>query len=88
MDRATLEQFLAEAEDHLDAATRRLERQARIVAQLKQRGHNTRLAEALLVQFERSYQTFLSERDVIARSLRVSASLPLGNRGALGAKGG
>ena len=88
MDRATLEQFLAEAEDHLDAAIGRLERQARLVAQLKEGGHDTRLAEALLVQFERSYQTFLSERDLIARSMRASALLPLANRSAVGIKSG
>ena len=88
MDRATFEQFLADAEDHLDAATRRLDRQARLVAQLKEGGHNTHLTEALLVQFEKSYQTFLSERDLIARSMRASALLPLGNRSAFAAKGG
>jgi len=88
MDRATLEQFLAQAEDHLDAATRRLERQARLVAQLREGGHNTRLAEALLAQFEQSYRTFLSERDLIARSMRASALLPPGNRSTAGTKSG
>ena len=88
MDRATLEQFLADAEDHLDAATRQLERQARLVAQLKEGGLNTRLAEALLVQFEKSYQTFLRERDLIARSMRASALLPPGNRSTVGTRSG
>jgi hypothetical protein len=72
MDRTTLKQFLTEADDHLDLAARRIERQSLVVRRLRDGGHDASMAEELLAQFERTRQSFLVDRELIARSLATS----------------
>ena len=73
MDKATLQQYLAQADDHIDGARRRIERQTRLAAQLRVDGHDTRMAEQLLQQFEDTLRTLQTDRDLIADLLRRAA---------------
>src|SRR5215813_3574750 len=47
MDRKTLQQYLTQAEDHIDAARRRIERQARLANELRAHGRDTAMAERI-----------------------------------------
>jgi hypothetical protein len=52
MDRAVLEQHLALGERHVSEGTDHVARQREIVAELIEHGHDSRTAQALMVQFE------------------------------------
>jgi hypothetical protein len=70
MDRGTLEQYLAQAEDRIDTSRRLVERQSTLIVRLKEDGHAIDDAEELLDQFERSLRMMIVDRDVILRLLR------------------
>jgi hypothetical protein len=69
MKRSSLEQYLAQTDDHIDRATERLERLSRTAIQLKEAGRDTQMADELLTQFERSLQVLRTDRDLILRAL-------------------
>jgi hypothetical protein len=70
MDRRRLEQYLAQAEGHIDGVHRRIDQQTRIVEQIKAAGRDSAMAEELLAQFKMSLQSFLTDRDLILRFIR------------------
>ena len=72
MDKTTLQQYLAQAEDHIDGARLRIERQTRLAGQLKADGHDTAMAEQLLKQFKDTLRTLQTDRDMIADLLRLA----------------
>jgi hypothetical protein len=65
MDRRTLRHYLAQADDQIDHATERLERQARIIEQLKSAGHDSTGAEELMAHFEWTFGGIRAERRAI-----------------------
>jgi hypothetical protein len=71
MNKTTLLQYLSEAEDHIDDARRRIERQTSVVNQLKADSHEIARAERLLEQFRTTLQTIQAERDLIGDLLRL-----------------
>ena len=73
MERRILQQYLGQSDDLIDEATERLERQRRIVVQLREGGEDTQPAEELLAQFERSFQMLRADRELILRLLEVRA---------------
>lgn len=73
MDKKTLRQYLSQAEDHIDDARRRIERQTQLASQLKAHGHDTVMAEQLLKQFKDTLQTLQADRDLIEDMLRLAA---------------
>ena len=70
MDRATLEEYLAKAEEYISSAVRMIERQTVVVARLKENGRPTKDAQELLERFERSCQSMRADRDLIQGLLR------------------
>jgi hypothetical protein len=70
MDKVTLQQYLTQAEDHIDNAHRRIERQTQLVTRLGADGHDTALAERLLKQFKETLQTLRADRDLFESLLR------------------
>ena len=85
MNKTTLQQYLSEAEDHIDDVRRRIERHASLVNQMKAHSHDTPSAERLLEQFKATLQTMQAERDLIGDLLgpqvvpssNMKARLPL-----------
>ena len=69
MKRKVLRLYLGQTDDDIDRATERLERQSRIVAYLTGSGRDTRVAEELVAQFERSLQNLRADREMIRRAL-------------------
>ncbi len=65
MDRRTLRHYLAQADDQIDHATERLERQARIIERLKSAGRDATGDEELMARFERTLEGIRSERRAI-----------------------
>jgi len=65
MDRQTLHRYLAQADDHIDEATERLERQSRMIERLKHAGRDPSAAEELGACFERTLESVRSERRTI-----------------------
>jgi hypothetical protein len=65
MDRRTLRHYLAQADDQIDHATERLERQARIIEQLKSAGRDATGDEELMARFERTLEGIRAERRAI-----------------------
>ena len=68
MDRRTLEQYLSQAEDHIDAARRRIELKARIVEHMK--ADRSYMVEEMLAQFKRSLESLTADRDLILSFIR------------------
>jgi septal ring factor EnvC (AmiA/AmiB activator) len=67
LDKATLEEYLAQAEDHIDDARRRIERQRTVLAQVDN-AHREQ-AQELLERFEWSLQSMLADRELILKML-------------------
>ena len=65
MDRRTLHHYLAQTDDHIDQVTERLERQSRIIEQLKRTGRATAAAEELTSLFEQTLEGIRAERQRI-----------------------
>jgi hypothetical protein len=45
MNKATLREYLAQAEDHIDDARRRIERQTTVIEEIRTDGRDTAMAE-------------------------------------------
>jgi hypothetical protein len=73
MDRATLETFLQQAEEHVALGEQHIARQREIVSELARDGHDTEMAETLLAQFENNQAMHTAHRDRLRREL---AKLP------------
>jgi len=70
VDRATIEQHLAQAERHVAEGESYVERQRQIVAELERDGHDAATAKALLATFEEMQATQIAERDRLRQALR------------------
>jgi len=60
---------LDQAEQHLSEGEERVARQAEIVARLRERGHDARLAQSLLCTFIECLGVMCTHRDVEARAV-------------------
>jgi septal ring factor EnvC (AmiA/AmiB activator) len=67
LDKATLEEYLAQAEDQIDDARRRIERQRTVLAQVNDADREQ--AQELLERFEWAFQTALADRELILKML-------------------
>jgi hypothetical protein len=69
MDRAVLEQSLAQAEMHVAKGEDIVARQREIVAELAKDGHDVRSARELLTLFETTQALLIADRDRIRDEL-------------------
>jgi TorA maturation chaperone TorD len=69
MDRAWLEEHLAQAEMHVAEGEDHVARQQDIVADLANDGHDLKSAQALLAQLERMLANHVADRDRIRAEL-------------------
>ena len=76
MDRRTLRHYLAQADDQIDHATERLERQARIIERLKSAGRDATGDEELMARFERTLDGIRAERRTIIDLLEALKGHP------------
>jgi len=72
MDRAIVEEYLAQAERHVKQGDRHIESQRRIVAELERSGHIEAAgrARSLLTQFEEIQLAHIADRDRLKEELR------------------
>jgi hypothetical protein len=70
MEKAALQQYLTQAEDFIDSARLRIERQTRLLTELRADGHNTANAECLLAGFKTTLEAMEADRDLIEDLLR------------------
>ncbi len=71
-----LRHYLAQADDQIDHATERLERQARIIERLKTAGDDAIGAEGLMACFERTLTGIRAERRAIVDLLDALKGRP------------
>jgi hypothetical protein len=76
MDRTILINRLYQAERHVASGDRHIERQRELIFKLKQDGHDTTQARALLTLFEELQALHLNERDRLAAQLDGQAMRP------------
>lgn len=69
MQRAMIEQHLAQAERHVTQGERSLTRQRDMIAGLETHGHNSLAARQLLTQFEELQAMHVAARDRLRREL-------------------
>lgn len=69
MDRAVLEDHLAQAERHVAEGARHVARQRELVAELKNHGHDWRAAMELLQEFEQMQALHIADRDRLLKEL-------------------
>jgi hypothetical protein len=69
VDRAMVEQHLAQAERHVAAGERHIARQREIVRELDHEGHDLNSARDLLVQFEEMQALHIADRDRLRAEL-------------------
>lgn len=69
MDRAVLEQHLAQIEGHVALGEGQVGRQRELVAKLARDGHSTVQAQELLALFERTQAAHIMHRDRLWREL-------------------
>jgi hypothetical protein len=69
MDKTIIADHLAQAEHHVELGKQHIRRQRKLVAELKDDGHDTNSAERLLVQFEELQALHVTHRDRLAREL-------------------
>jgi hypothetical protein len=72
MDRTTLREHLALAEQSVREGVRHIERQRQLIDQLRRAGHDNRTAQELLRSFEQSQSTHLAKRDRLRQELEES----------------
>ena len=72
MDRALIEDHLAQAERHVSEGEGHIARQREIVATLEHDGHDTVAARATLAQFEDVQRLHVADRDRLRRELSES----------------
>jgi hypothetical protein len=63
LDRATIENRLAQAERHIAKGELIIQRQERVVSELRARGSDTVQAETLLWEFQLSQQIYISDSE-------------------------
>jgi hemerythrin len=68
-ERAMLERHLAQAERHVSEGENTVARQRRVVTELSKDGHDSRLAQELLTQFETAQAAHIADRDRIRAEL-------------------
>ena len=71
MDVEREREHLTEADRHIAAAKRQVERQKNVVEKLAQNGHNTRIAKSLLDAMERGLEAFEQHREVIVEMIKT-----------------
>jgi len=69
MDRAVLEDHLAQAERHVAEGARHVARQRERVVELKDHGHDWRAATKLLQAFEQMQAMHIADRDRLRKQL-------------------
>jgi len=69
VDRETLLQRLAKAEDQVELGALNVTRQREIVAQLERDGFDTVGARALLIEFEEAQTAYIAARDRLRREV-------------------
>jgi hypothetical protein len=69
MDRETLKDHLAQAEDHLATGERIIAQQKALVAELARDGHDTFGAMRLLIQFEETLTIRITDRNRLRAEL-------------------
>jgi Spy/CpxP family protein refolding chaperone len=78
VDRETLLQRLAKAEDQVELGARNVTRQREIVAQLERDGFDTVGARALLIEFEEAQTAYIAERDRLRREVESLSGVQRG----------
>lgn len=74
MDRAILEQMLAEAEQHVTLGERHIARQHELIAKFERDGHDSRLPKELLTVFLAVQETFIRDCDRLLERLKFRLS--------------
>ncbi len=69
MNRAMLEQLLAQAEEHIALGQHHIARQRELVAKLERAGSETTDARRLLANFETAQEMHLAHRDRVLNAL-------------------
>lgn len=69
MDRALEERHLCEADRHIAAAEKNVSNQMILVEKLQRDGHDTKLAEATLVGFEKALEALRGHRNEIVKMI-------------------
>ena len=73
MDRATLVDLLARAEQHMVLGKRQIDNQYRIIAKLESEGHDTEAAVDLLKQFIEAQELYEGDRDRLMTKLATAS---------------
>jgi hypothetical protein len=73
MDRATLLDLLARAEQHVVIGRRQIDSQYRIIAKLESEGHDTTAAIDLLKRFIEAQETYERDRDRLMSKLATAS---------------
>ncbi|HET7852139.1 MAG TPA: hypothetical protein VFK91_05275 [Methyloceanibacter sp.] len=73
MDRATLLDLSARAEQHVVIGRRQIDSQYRIIAKLESEGHDTTAAIDLLKQFIEAQETYERDRDRLMFKLATAS---------------
>ena len=76
MDRAIIQDHLAQTERHVSQGKEHISRQREIIADLERGGHDSKAARALLVQFEEMQALHIADRDRLLRELSDSFGSP------------
>jgi hypothetical protein len=69
MDKTIITDHLAQAEQHVELGKKHIQRQRELIIELKEDGHDTAIAERLLVQFEELQALHVTHRDRLASEL-------------------
>ena len=77
VDRAMLERFLAQGEEHVALGDEHIARQRHLISELRRDGQDTEMAETLLAEFEQSQALHVAHRDRLRRKLaELAATVP------------
>ncbi len=72
MDRATLEQMLVQAEQHVALGECHIARQLELIAELERDGHDSTKAKELLAVFLETQALHFGDRDRLMERLKIS----------------
>ena len=78
VNRETLQQRLAKAEEQVELGAHNVVRQREIVAQLERDGFDTVGARMLLIEFEEAQTAYIAERDRLRRLVQSWQDAPRG----------
>jgi len=78
VNRETLQQRLAKAEEQVELGAHNVMRQREIVAQLERDGFDTVGARMLLIEFEEAQTAYIAERDRLRRLVQSWQDAPRG----------